>query len=600
METDLQKFIDELRSRVSVADVVAEKVKLTRKGREYTGLCPFHNEKTPSFTVNEAKGFYHCFGCGAHGDIIKFEMEANNLPFMDALEKLANKAGLPMPKFSKEHSAEQEKRQSLYDIMELAAGFYERTLYLREGAQGLEYFRRRGLDDELIKKFRLGYAPSNNALKAYLGSKGVNEHDMAELGLIAIPEDRNRPAHDFFRERVMIPIRDKRGRVIAFGGRIMGEGQPKYLNSPETPVFNKRKMLYNINFARDAGFSARNFIICEGYMDVIALDKYGFGYAAAPMGTALTEDQIMEAWKIVPEPILCFDGDGAGIKAALRSVDRALPILSAGYSLKFMFLPDKMDPDEFLQAKGPEAFAHMMDNTTPLMQLLWDKNIKGQPSSTPEQKALLEKNIMAEVAKIQDEKVRAYYVQEMQKRIYENLGRGTLKPLLDSKRSYSGSGNASHRRSVIKPPLADIDLRFITAGMLIFPELIGDFEEKLLMFDITKFSLYNLLQEVIDVFHQDYNITSQELVNSLKNKGLSNQLNSLWEVDMITSQKATVYDIKKQINLLIAAVQIKQLEKEIRECKLKLDKPAATDEDYQHYMSLKSERDALLLECNIN
>lgn len=600
MENDLQKFIDELRSRVSVADVVAEKVKLTRKGREYTGLCPFHNEKTPSFTVNEAKGFYHCFGCGAHGDIIKFEMEANNLPFMDALEKLANKAGLPMPKFSKEHSAEQEKRQSLYDIMELAAGFYERTLYLREGAQGLEYFRRRGLDDELIKKFRLGYAPANNALKAYLGSKGVNEHDMVELGLIAIPEDRNRSPHDFFRERVMIPIRDKRGRVIAFGGRIMGDGQPKYLNSPETPVFNKRKMLYNINFARDAGFSARNFIICEGYMDVIALDKYGFSYAAAPMGTALTEDQIMEAWKIVPEPILCFDGDSAGIKAALRSVDRALPILSAGYSLKFMFLPDKMDPDEFLQAKGAEAFAKMMENTTPLMQLLWDKNFKGQPSSTPEQKALLEKNIMEEVAKIKDEKVRSYYVQEMQKRIYENLGRGTLKPLFSSKNTFSKSNNAPRHHSGIKPPLADIDLRFITAGMLIFPELIGEFEEKLLMFDITKFSLYNMLQAVIDAFHQDYSITSQKLVELLKNKGLSGQLNSLWEVGMISSQKATIYDIKKQINLLIAGVQIKQLEKEIRECKLKLDKPTATDDDYQHYLSLKAECDALLAECNIN
>ena len=600
MESDLQKFIDELRSRVSVADVVAEKVKLTRKGREYTGLCPFHNEKTPSFTVNEAKGFYHCFGCGAHGDIIKFEMEANNLPFMDALEKLAGKAGLPMPKFSKEHSAEQEKRQSLYDIMELAAGFYERTLYLREGAHGLEYFRRRGLDDELIKKFRLGYAPANNALKAYLGSKGVNEHDMAELGLIAIPEDRNRSPHDFFRERVMIPIRDKRGRVIAFGGRIMGDGQPKYLNSPETPVFNKRKMLYNINFARDAGFSARNFIICEGYMDVIALDKYGFSYAAAPMGTALTEDQIMEAWKIVPEPILCFDGDGAGIKAALRSVDRALPILSAGYSLKFMFLPDKMDPDEFLQAKGADAFAKMMENTTPLMQLLWDKNFKGQPSSTPEQKALLEKNIMEEVAKIQDEKVRAYYVQEMQKRIYENLGRGTLKPLLSPKGNFSKSNNAPRRRSEIKPPLGDIDLRFITAAMLIFPELIGEFEEKLLMFDITKFSLYNLLQAIIEVFHQDYNITSAALSESIKNKGLAKELNSLWEVSMLTSQKPTFIDIKRQISRLITGVQIKQLEKEIREWKLKLDKSAFTDDDYQHYMSLKKEYDALVQEYNVN
>lgn len=600
MESDLQKFIDELRSRISVADVVAEKVKLTRKGREYTGLCPFHNEKTPSFTVNEAKGFYHCFGCGAHGDIIKFEMEANNLPFMDALEKLANKAGLPKPKFSKEHSAEQEKRQSLYDIMELAAVFYERTLYLREGAQGLEYFHRRGLDDELIKKFRLGYAPANNALKAYLGSKGVNEHDMAELGLIAIPEDRNRSPHDFFRERVMIPIRDKRGRVIAFGGRIMGNGQPKYLNSPETPVFNKRKMLYNINFARDAGFSARNFIICEGYMDVIALDKYGFGYAAAPMGTALTEDQIMEAWKIVPEPILCFDGDSAGIKAALRSVDRALPILSAGYSLKFMFLPDKMDPDEFLQAKGADAFAKMMEDTTPLMQLLWDKNFKGQPSSTPEQKALLEKNIMEEVAKIKDEKVRAYYVQEMQKRIYENLGRGTLKPLFNSKGNFSKSNTAPRRRSEIKPPLADIDLRFITAAMLIFPELIGEFEEKLLMFDITKFSLYNLLQAIIEVFHQDYNISGTSLAESIKNKGLERELNSLWELNMLTSQKPIFSDIKRQISRLITGVQIKQLEKEIREWKLKLDKPTFTDDDYQHYISLKNEYDALVKEYNFN
>lgn len=595
MESDLQKFIEELRSRISVADVVAERVKLTRKGREYLGLCPFHNEKTPSFTVNEAKGFYHCFGCGAHGDIIKFEMEANNLPFMDALEKLAHKAGLQMPKFSQENAPEQQKRQSLYEIMELSASFYEKTLFLHEGAIGLEYFRRRGLDDELIKKFRLGYAPGNNALKAYLSGKGINEHDMAELGLIAIPEDRNRTPHDFFRERVIIPIRDKRGRVIAFGGRIMGDGQPKYLNSPETPVFNKRKMLYNIHFARDKGFAERNFIICEGYMDVIALDKYGFGYAAAPMGTALTEEQIIEAWKVVPEPILCFDGDNAGIKAALRSVDRALPILKAGYSLKFMFLPDKMDPDEFLKAKGRDEFIKLMQETTPLMQLLWDKNTKEQPAQTPEQKALIEKNIMAEVAKIQDEKVRDYYVQEMQKRIYDTYGRGML-------RSYyhNNSRSLSRKHAKATPPIRDVDLRFILAGLLLFPPLIGDFEEKLLTFDISKFSLYNLLQAAIETFHEDENITSENLLERLKANNYEKQVHNLWEIGMLKSQKPFIIDIKRQIGTLLAAVQIRQLNQDINEYKLKLDKTTASDEDYQHYLALTAERNQLLIEYNLD
>lgn len=592
MEGDLQKFIEELRSRVSVADVVAERVKLTRKGREYIGLCPFHNEKTPSFTVNEAKGFYHCFGCGAHGDIIKFEMEANNLPFMDALEKLSHKAGIPLPKFSREHSAEQEKRQSLFEIMELAAAFYEKTLYLREGAKGLDYFYRRGLDDELIKKFRLGYAPSGNALKAYLNSKGVSEHDMVELGLIAIPEDRARSPHDFFRERVMIPIRDKQNRVIAFGGRIMGDGQPKYLNSPETPVFNKRKMLYNINFARDKGFAERNFIICEGYMDVIALDKYGFGYAAAPMGTALTEDQITEAWKIVPEPILCFDGDNAGIKAALRSVDRALPILRAGYSLKFMFLPDKMDPDEFLKAKGRDEFLKLMRQTTPLMQLLWDKNTRNIPAQTPEQKALIEKNIMEEVSKIQDEKVRGYYVQEMQKRIYETYGRGSLRP----QRSKSTFKKTSH----VGPPIRDVDLRFILAGVLLFPDLINDFEERLLTFDISKFTLFNLLHAAIDMFHEDEDTDSATLMEKLKSNGYDKQLSGLWEIGMLKSQKPFVNDIKRQINTLLAAVQVKQLNQDINEYKLKLDKDTASDEDYQRYLTLTAERNQLLAEYNLD
>ncbi len=416
---DLQRFIDELRARVSIADVVGAKVKLTKKGREYQGLCPFHNEKTPSFTVNESKGFYHCFGCGAHGDIIKFEMEANGLPFIDALQKLAHQAGLQMPQLSAKDKKEEDERKSLYEIMETACAFFERELRMPDGVSGLKYFtEKRGLSPETLKKFRLGFAPNNNALMAHLKAQGIDEKDMKELGLIAIPEDTSRRPHDFFRNRVMIPITNKQGKIIAFGGRVMEKIEPKYLNSPDTPIFNKRRNLYNLDKAREVAYKEKKLIICEGYMDVIALDRYGFGYAVAPLGTALTEEQIAEAWRVCPEPILCLDGDSPGVKAAMRAVDRVLPMLKAGYSLQFLFLPDNQDPDEYLQAHGHDTFAALMRKTSPLIDILWRKYTENEDSSTPEKKALIEKTLLSEVAKIGDATVRSYYAQEIRSRIY--------------------------------------------------------------------------------------------------------------------------------------------------------------------------------------
>lgn len=416
---DLQRFIDELRARVSIADVVGAKVKLTKKGREYQGLCPFHNEKTPSFTVNESKGFYHCFGCGAHGDIIKFEMEANGLPFIDALQKLAHQAGLQMPQLSAKDKKEEDERKSLYEIMETACAFFERELRMPDGASGLKYFtEKRGLSPETLKKFRLGFAPNNNALMAHLKAQGIDEKDMKELGLIAIPEDTSRRPHDFFRNRVMIPITNKQGKIIAFGGRVMEKIEPKYLNSPDTPIFNKRRNLYNLDKAREVAYKEKKLIICEGYMDVIALDRYGFGYAVAPLGTALTEEQIAEAWRVCPEPILCLDGDSPGVKAAMRAADRVLPMLKAGYSLQFLFLPDNQDPDEYLQAHGHDSFAALMRKTSPLIDILWRKYTENEDSSTPEKKALIEKTLLSEVAKIGDATVRSYYAQEIRSRIY--------------------------------------------------------------------------------------------------------------------------------------------------------------------------------------
>ncbi len=596
---DLQKFLDELRSRISIVDVVGAKVKLTRKGREYTACCPFHNEKTPSFTVNEAKGFYHCFGCGAHGDIIKFEMEANNLPFMDAVQKLANKAGLQVPQLRHEDHEAIEKRNSLYDIMELAARFFEKCLRLPEGRQGLEYFYRRGFDDEIIAKFRLGYAPGNNGLKALLASKGIAEKEMAELGLIAVPEDKSRRPHDFFRERVIIPIMDKRGRVIAFGGRIMGDGQPKYLNSPETPVFNKRRVLYNLNYARDEAFAARNIIICEGYMDVIAMDKYGIGYAVAPLGTALTEDQIQEAWRVCPQPTLCFDGDNAGIRAAVRSVDRALPILKAGYSTKYVFLPDKMDPDEFLKARGRDEFLKVIGDTVPLAELVWRKNIQSKDLSTPEQKALLEKNIMEEVGKIADEKVRGYYVQEMQNRIYNELGRGSWKKLRRQsagKLAASGTGNVSRPVSLrAKTSLDELVLKFVLAAFVYYPELVPEYEEKMAMFEIGNSRLREMLDTMVDICNGSDGIAFADMYRILGEKGFAKDLTALWELEMLKQQNPYLPKIRREIDTKITEVQLKQLEAEIRECMRVIEVSESFPEDvYKRYESLKKEKDALL------
>lgn len=604
---DLQSFIEELRAKVSIVDVVGAKVNLVRKGREYQACCPFHNEKTPSFTVNEAKGFYHCFGCGAHGDIVKFEMEANGLPFLDALRKLADKAGLEMPKLSHEDHAHSEERKTQYEIMEMAVSYFERCLRLPEGRHGLEYFYARGFGDEIISKFRLGYAPANNGLKSWLASKGVSEHDMIELGLAAMSSrEGTSRVFDFFRDRVIIPIFDKSNRPIAFGGRVMNDGQPKYLNSPETPIFNKRHTLYNLNNAREKGYDAKTLIVCEGYMDVIALSKFGFEYAVAPLGTALTEDQISEAWKVCEEPTLCFDGDGAGIKAALRSVDRALPILKPGYSLKYIFLPDKQDPDEFLKAKGHDAFAEYLTKTTPLVDLLWKKNFDNAPVATPEQKALVEKNIMDEVAKITHEQVRSYYQQAMKQRIYYELGKGAWLATLPQGNKWNGQSNRrSERLSQVKvqvtrpkTTLDELVLKFILSALIFYPDLILPFEEKMSLFSFPNADLQKLFDTMLDIVNAhdgDEAFTSNVLCAELEEKGLKKLLNSLWELKMFRLQKPFEANLRRDIETKLAEVQIRQLEKEIKDVLNKMENADAfSEDDYSLYQSLKNERQALI------
>ncbi len=593
--TDLQKFCDELRAKISIVDVVGAKVKLVRKGREYQACCPFHNEKTPSFTVNEAKGFYHCFGCGAHGDIIKFEMEANGLTFIEAVEKLAHKVGMQLPKLNPESKEQVEKRATAYDIMEMAARFFEKTLRLPVGREGLDYLYARGFDDEIIKKFRLGYAPGNNGLKAQLSSAGVSDAEMAELGLLTIPEN-NRP-HDFFRNRVMIPIMDKRGKVIAFGGRVMDKSQPKYLNSPETPVFNKRRVLYNLNYAREKGYDAKRLIICEGYMDVIAMDKYGIGYAVAPLGTALTEDQIQEAWKVVNEPICCFDGDGAGIKAAMRSVDRVLPVLKPGYSLQYAFLPDKMDPDEFLKAKGTDEFLKVVTDTMPLKDLLWKKTIEGKQLATPEQKARIEKEVKEEVAKIADETVRGYYVQEMKGKIYSELVDKARPKKENNRRS---APQQPKLRSFVRSARTDLDdlvAKYIITALVCYPQLVEEYEERLLDFAVKDERLKNLYEAILALVQEGEELKDEASL-ALKLDGYlgNNDWHRLVDTRILKKQCPDVIKMRKDLDERIIEVQLKQLEADIRESKRVLESGNFTDEDYLRFEALKKERNALLQE----
>ena len=610
---DLQKFCDELREKVSIVDVVGAKVKLVRKGREYQACCPFHNEKTPSFTVNESKGFYHCFGCGAHGDIIKFEMEANNLSFMEAIEKLAAKAGLQVPRDSYVKPEEVEKRNSLYDIMELACKFFEKSLRMPDGQRALDYLSHRGFGDDIIQKFRLGYAPNNNGLKTYLSSKGVNDKEMNELGLLTIPEDKTRRPHDFFRDRVMIPIMDKRGKVIAFGGRIMGDGQPKYLNSPETPIFNKRRILYNLNNAKDAGYQEKKLIICEGYMDVIGMDKYGIHYAVAPLGTALTEEQIQEAWRVVDVPTCCFDGDLAGQRAAIRSIDRVLPILKAGNSLQYVFLTGAKDPDEFLKTLGREAFDKATSEVVPLKDLIWRRNIENKDASTPEQKALIEKNIKEEVAKITDETVRNYYVQEMQDKIYNELGKGASwrkrqskikgQPLVYTKeysrrqRFYAQNQFSAHQAPLAtsKVHLDELGAKYVVSALVLYPNLIDEYEEKLLNFNIKNKELNLLLENIIEINQEEKIEDFAAMVDKLKQRGLQKSVAELLEFKMLKLQNPNDVRMRENLDLRILESQLAQLDVEIKDClKIMQSSESLSDDVYKRYESLKKEKETLL------
>src|SRR5215831_18804737 len=412
------QFLDELKARLPVSEVVGRRVKLVRAGREFKGLSPFNKEKTPSFTVNDQKGFYHDFSSGKHGSIFDFVMETEGVTFPEAVERLAQMAGVPLPKVSREDEQRDARRKTLHDVVEIAAKFFQDTLASKAGAKARGYLADRGLDAATQLKFRLGYASAERfALKEYLGKQGIAVEDMVEAGLLIAGDDIPVP-YDRFRDRVMFPIADLRGRTIAFGGRALEkDAQAKYLNSPETPLFHKGATLYNIAAARQAAHDGATVIAVEGYVDVIAMVTAGFAATVAPLGTALTEDQLGLLWKMADEPVLCFDGDGAGLRAAYRAVELAMPRLKPGKSLKFALLPQGQDPDDLVRSAGRDAVKDVIDGARPLADMLWARETEGHQFDTPERRAALEARLNEVTSGIGDDAVRKYYRQDFSARL---------------------------------------------------------------------------------------------------------------------------------------------------------------------------------------
>ena len=412
------QFLDELRARLPVSEVVGRRVRLKRAGREWKGLSPFNKERTPSFFVNDQKGFYHDFSSGKHGDIFTFTMESEGVTFTEAVERLASLAGLAMPTMSREAEAEEGRRRTLHDVVALAAGFFEATLASRVGARARGYLGDRGVGAPTQLKFRIGYAPPERfALKEHLGGLGVPVKHMIEAGLLVAGDDIPDP-YDRFRDRVMFPIGDFAGRIVAFGGRALGKDAPaKYLNSPETPLFHKGGTLYNGAAARKAAHQGAAVIAVEGYVDVIAMVTAGYEATVAPLGTALTEDQLALLWKMTDEPIMCFDGDAAGRRAAYRAIDLALPLIRPGKSLRFASLPLGHDPDDLIRSAGPGAIADVLALARPLADVLWARETESGRFDTPERRAGLEARINEIANTIANESVRRYYRQDLWQRL---------------------------------------------------------------------------------------------------------------------------------------------------------------------------------------
>jgi DNA primase len=506
-------FVDELKARIRPSDVIGRKVKLTKKGKEWVGLSPFTAEKTPSFYVNDQKRIFKCFSSGMGGDVINFVMETERLSFMEAVEKLAEEAGMSLPKASPAAVEEYDHRKRLQAACEAAAEFFEERLRSDEGAGARKYLEGRGLAASSWRNYRLGYAPDDwRRTRAHLQGLGFTDAELLEAGIIK-ESDRGGEPYDMFRGRLMFPIPDLRGGIIAFGGRaLQPDAKPKYLNSGDTPLFHKSTVLYRYKAAREAlgHGEGGGLIVCEGYMDVIAMCEAGFGNAVAPLGTALTEEQLQLIWRAGPEPVMCFDGDRAGLGAAYRALDRALPFAEPGRSVFFVLLPDGMDPDDLIRARGAGAMSEQLSGRLPMSELLWRRERDAEPLDTPERQAGLEARLMAACGHIRHSGVKSAYERDLKSRLRDHLWQ-----LREAKRAASyqnrpargggrpGSAQIPAGREV-DPKQILADVKISTKGLFLLleiveaPEIVSGLEEQLATADFEHDAINHIRSVILD------------------------------------------------------------------------------------------------------
>ncbi|UYY58907.1 DNA primase [Sphingomonas sp. S2-65] len=540
-------FLDELRARTLLSGLIAKTVKLQRAGREFRACCPFHNEKTPSFYVNDDKGFYHCFGCSAHGDAIRWMTEQQGLPFIDAVKELAQAAGLEMPEQDRQSAQKAERAKGLHDVMQAASDWFETQLGGIDGADARALLKRRGISDATRRAFSFGFAPDSRG-KLRTALRDFGDAMLIEAGLLIDVEGKE--PYDRFRGRLMIPIRDARGRVIAFGGRIIGEGEPKYLNSPETPLFDKGRTLYNLDRAQAAVRKTGRVIAVEGYMDVIALAQAGFEEAVAPLGTAMTEHQLERLWRMTEVPLLCFDGDSAGQKAALRAAHRALPLLQPGRSLAFVPLGDGLDPDDLVRTKGAAAFEAMLAKPQQLSDLLWQSEVAAEPLSTPEQRAGLKQRLTALADIIVEPSVKSEYKAEFRERLDKHFDRGPreFQPRQRQAGGARPSRGSRNARGVWQPPEAPPSAKARTlgtdgldpalakavlAGLIRHPVEIARHMEVLGSLRVASGALGKLFEAVIDVALEDRQLDQGKVLTILAGSGFDQVASELLRADTL-------------------------------------------------------------------
>jgi len=518
--------LNEIKDKISVSQVVEKTVQLKKRGKEFIGLSPFTKERTPSFTVNDEKQFYHCFSTNKHGDIFTFLVEVGGLSFPEAVEKLADEAGVRLRTFSPAEEEKFNKSKKLYEALEISKSFFSSQIFDNDNSLALKYLKNRGLSNDIINSYEIGYAPKGNKLEKFLISKGVSHEIMTLAGMTIKDENKKDNFYDRFRNRIIFPIRDIRNRVVGFGGRVINaDDQPKYLNSPETPVFHKGGLLYNFSKIRPNIRNNDNLIVVEGYMDVVSLASKGFHNAVAPLGTALTETQLNLLWKETDSPIICFDGDKAGKQASFRASEIALKLLKPNKTLRFINLPDNLDPDDYIKNNGLENFNKYIKNASPLTAIIWDSCLQESNIETPEGKAGFETLLRRKLNLISDKSIKKhygllfmemldkfFYSKKFDKKIskfgYNEKGSRKFNNPLKIKNSILGSGGQLP---------SDLEA-LVISGILIFPRLIKKHFEILESFQIENLRLRDIRDNLLGFIKKDYSELDIDLIKEFVQK----------------------------------------------------------------------------------